>query len=212
MKIALIGATGFTGSAILQELAARGHEVTALASRPDAVAPHAQVTAQAADVMDTAALAASLRGADAVISAFSGHRQDDVLGYYMKGIRSIVAAVKAAQVARLLLVGGAGSLEVADGVQLLDTPDFPAAYKPTAEGARQALALLRDQAVLDWTVLSPSSQLLPGARTGVYRVGSDRLLVDAEGVSAISVGDLAAAMVDEVEHPRHRRQRFTAGY
>jgi putative NADH-flavin reductase len=115
-------------------------------------------------------------------------------------------------VQRLLVVGGAGSLEVAPGVQLLDTPQFPAAYKPTAEGARQALALLRDEQDLDWSMLSPSAVIAPGTRTGRFRLGTDQLLADAQGDSRISVEDYALAFGDELERPAHSRRRFTVGY
>jgi putative NADH-flavin reductase len=147
-----------------------------------------------------------------VISAFSGHAQDDILGYYMKGIRSIIAATKAAAVPRLLVVGGAGSLQVAPGMDLLDTPEFPAQWKPTAEGAREALQLLRQEPALAWTMLSPAAVIAPGARTGTFRIGSDQLLVDANGDSRISLADYAVAMIDELEKPTHSRQRFTVGY
>lgn len=112
----------------------------------------------------------------------------------------------------MLVVGGAGSLEVAPGVQLVDTPEFPAQWKGTAEGAREALKLLRAEAELDWTMLSPSAHLEPGERTGRFRLGTDQLLVDAQGASRISVEDYAVAMIDELERPAHARRRFTVGY
>ncbi|MDQ1918933.1 NAD(P)-dependent oxidoreductase [Massilia pseudoviolaceinigra] len=212
MNIVLIGATGFIGTALLNEALNRGHAVTALSTRPDKLAARERLQARAADVMDVAALTAQLAGADAVLSAFSGHAQGDVQAYYLTGARNIVAAVKEARVPRLLMVGGAGSLEVAPGVQLLDTPGFPEAYRASAEGARQALALLRAQASLDWTMLSPAAMISPGERTGVFRLGGDALLLDADGNSAISVEDYAVAMIDELEHPAHSRQRFTLAY
>ena len=212
MKIALIGATGFTGTAILNEALQRGHEVLALATRPEKLVPRAGMSARRVDVMDVAALTAQLRGAGVVVSAFSGHAQADVLAYYLAGARRIMDAVREAQAPRLIVVGGAGSLEVAPGVQLLDTPDFPAAYRASAEGARQALSLLRGEQQLDWTMLSPSMMLAPGERTGVFRSGTDQLLFDSRGNSAISVEDLAVALINEVETPAHRRARFTVGY
>lgn len=212
MNIALIGATGFIGTALLEEALARGHAVTALVRHPAKLADHPQLKAQQVDVADVAALAAHIEGADAVISAFSGHADSDVLGAYLAGFSAIVAAVKKAHVPRLLIVGGAGSLDVAPGLQLIDTPAFPAQYKATAEGARQALGMLRKEAALDWTMLSPSAVIAPGQRTGVFRLGGDQLLLDADGKSAISVQDFAMAMLDEAEQASHRRQRFTVGY
>ncbi len=212
MKIALIGATGYIGSALLAEAANRGHDVKALVSRPEKVPAQPGVQAVRADVQDRDALAALLAGADAVISAFSGHAQQDVRGYYLRGIESIVAATRAAGVPRLLLVGGAGSLDVAPGVQLLDTPGFPAQWKATAEGARDALRRLRAENELDWTMLSPAAQIEPGARTGKFRLGTDTLLADADGNSRISLEDFAVAMIDELEQPAHSRTRFTVAY
>ena len=212
MNIALIGAGGFIGSALLKEALARGHSVTALLTRPEKLAPAAGLKAVKADVNDTPALARELRGHEAVLSAFSGHAQQDVEGYYLRGIRSVLAAVREAGVPRLLVVGGAGSLEVAPGLQLLDTPQFPAEYKGTAEGARKALALLREEPQLQWTMLSPSAVIAPGERTGKFRLGGDALLTGADGQSRISVEDYAAAFIDELERPAHARQRFTVGY
>ena len=212
MNIALIGASGFIGSGLLKEALARGHQVTALVSRPEKLEAHANLTAVKVDVQDTPALAAKLQGHEAVITAFSGHAQADTYDYYLSGIRSIVAATKQAGVPRLLAVGGAGSLEVAPGVQVVDSPDFPEQWKASALGARAALNLLRDESTLDWTMLSPSAIISPGQRTGQFRLGKDQLLADAQGSSAISVEDYSVAMIDELEKPAHSRSRFTVGY
>ncbi|WUR11941.1 NAD(P)-dependent oxidoreductase [[Empedobacter] haloabium] len=212
MNIVLIGATGYVGSRLLDEALARGHQVTAIVTKPEKLAGRTGVTAVQADVLDQAGLAERLRGHDAVVSAFSGHAQSDVYDYYVRGITSVIAATKAAGVPRLLVVGGAGSLEVAPGVQLVDTPQFPAQWKGTAEGARQALNLLRAEPELDWTMLSPAAHLEPGTRTGQFRLGTDQLLVDAAGESRISVEDYAVAMIDELERPAHRRARFAVAY
>ena len=212
MKIAIIGATGYVGSALLNEAVARGHGVTALVSDPRKVPVSERIAAVQVDVLAQDDLAVKLKGHDAIISAFSGHAQTDVLGYYVQGIESIIAATKRADVPRLLLVGGAGGLQVAPGVQLIDTPQFPAQWKATAEGARRALDLLRREPYLDWTVLAPSAHLEPGERSGRFRLGQDDLLVDAEGHSHISLADYAVAMIDELEQPAHARTRFTVGY
>jgi uncharacterized protein len=211
MKVAIIGASGFTGSAITQEALARGHQITALVGNPSRVASAPQIVVRRIDVMDTAALAGAVHDHDAVISAFSGHAQQDVLGYYLRGIRSIVAATKHAEVPRLLVVGGAGSLMV-DGKELVDTPSFPPQWKATAEGARRALHLLQEERSLNWTMLSPSAHLVPGKRTGVFRLGADELLVGPNGQSEISLTDYAKAMIDELEKPARPRARFTVGY
>lgn len=212
MKVAIIGATGFVGSALLQEAVARGHEVTALVSSPIKVPASVNVTASQVDVLAQDSLTEKLQGHDAVISAFSGHAQSDVLDYYVKGIQSIISAAKAAGVPHLLVVGGAGTLEVAPGVQLIDTPQFPAQWKATAEGARHALTLLRNERELNWTFLAPSAHLEPGERTGKFRTGTDQLLVDEGGQSHISLADYAVAMIDELEQPAHSRDLFTVGY
>ncbi|RDZ27764.1 NAD(P)-dependent oxidoreductase [Lysobacter silvisoli] len=212
MHIALIGASGYIGSALREEALSRGHRVTALVGNPDKLAPAAGLTVAAADALDAQRLSAQLAGHDAVISAFSGHAQDDVRGYYNRGIAAIVEATKLAGVPRLLMVGGAGSLEVAPGVQLVDTPEFPEQYKATALGARDTLERLRGETALDWTLLSPAALISPGERSGRFRLGGDQLLVDEQGRSAISVQDYAVAMIDELEHPAHTRRRFTVAY
>jgi putative NADH-flavin reductase len=211
MKIALVGASGFIGSALRKEALSRGHTVTALVTDPSKIAPADGLQAVKADATDAQALVPLFEGQDAVISAFSGHAQEDVRGAYGRGIRSIIAAARQAK-RRLLVVGGAGSLEVAPGRQLLDTPDFPAAYRGSAEGARDALQWLREETALDWAMLSPSAMIAPGGRTGRFRLGTDQLLVAPDGSSRISVEDFAVAMLDEAQQPRHRGQRFTVGY
>lgn len=212
MKIALIGATGYIGSKLLQEALARGHQITALVSRPERVAVHPNVTALRADVFDEDALAGQLADHEAVISAFSGHAQSDTYGYYINGFRTILAAARRARIPRLLVVGGAGSLEVAPGVQVVDTPDFPEQWKQSALGARDALAMLKQETQLNWTMLSPAALIEPGKRTGTFRLGRDQLLVDAQGNSRISLEDYAVAMIDELEKPAHPRSRFTLAY
>jgi len=212
MKIALIGASGFIGSGLRKEALARGHEVTAIVSDPAKLEAAGHLRVVKADVLDGAALADHLADHDVVVSAFSGHAQSDTRGYYLRGIGSIIAAVKQAKVPRLLVVGGAGSLEVAPGLQVVDTPDFPAEWKASAEGARDALNLLRSEPGLEWTMLSPSAHISPGQRTGSFRRGTDQLLANSEGKSEISVEDYAVAMLDEAENPQHRRRRFTVGY
>lgn len=212
MKIALIGATGFIGSAILKEALARQHQVTALAAHPEKLLAADNLIAQTSDVQNVVQLSQQLNGFDAVISAFSGHANGDVLGYYVAGIKNIIQASKEAQVPRLLVVGGAGSLYVAPGLQVIDTPGFPPEYKASAEGARQALNLLLAETTLNWSMLSPSAMIAPGQRTNKFRLGGEQLLSDAEGKSHISVEDYAVAMINELEQPAHTRQRFTVGY
>lgn len=213
MKIAIIGATGYVGSKLLAEALARKHEVTALVSRPERVPAGSAANVQKTDVLDTAALAAQLQGQDVVITAFSGHAQgDQTYEYYVRGIKSIIAAAKLAKVKRLLVVGGAGSLEVAPGVQAVDTPEFPAEWKQSALGAREALNLLRQENELNWSMLSPAAHLVPGERTAKFRLGQDQMLVDGKGESRISVEDYAVAMLNEAEQEQHSRSRFTVAY
>lgn len=212
MNIALIGATGFVGSALLQELLARGHRVTAIVGGdPSRLAAHLQLTALAADAYQADAVARAVAGHDLVISAFNpGWGKPDIRERFVQGHQAIVAGVKAAGVPRFIEVGGAGSLYVAPGVQLIDTPEFPAEWKEGAEGARQALVLLQAERDLDWTFVSPPAMLAPGERSGRYQLGGDDLPMHGAAPAGISVQDLAVAIVDEAETPRHPRRRFTA--
>ena len=213
MKIAVIGATGFVGSAILQEALQRGHEVAAIVRTPDKLTPHAKLHPKKGDVYNEDEVVQLVTGHDAVISAFNpGWSDPDIYNQQVKGARSIINGVKKAGVKRLLFVGGAGSLEVKPGVQSVDLPEFPAEYKQGALATREALNLLRNEPSLDWSFLSPSADLFPGQRTGKFRLGTDQLLADAKGESRISVEDYAMAMIDEVEKPKHIRRRFTVGY
>lgn len=214
MKIALIGATGFVGTAVLEELIGRGHAVTALSRNPGALAPRPLLSVQAVDVYDVDAVAGAVQGHDAVVSAFNpGWSAPELYALYMKGSSAIVRGVEKAAVMRLLVVGGAGSLFVAPGVQLVDTPAFtehvPPNIVPGAKAARDALDALRENVTLAWTFLSPAAFLAPGERTGNYRLGGDQLLMVGDRPAGISVADLAVAIVDELERPRHVRARFT---
>lgn len=213
MKIALLGATGFVGSAILNEALERGHEVTAIARHPEKLAAHPKLHAQGGDIYNVDEVARLVAGHDAVISAFNpGWTNPDIHDLQVKGTKTIIAGVKKAGIKRLLFVGGAGSLEVKPGVQSVDLPEFPKEWKQGALATREALNLLRQEPGLDWSFLSPSADLSPGQRTGKFRLGKDQLLKDANGQSRISTQDYAVAMLDEVEKPSHVRQRFTVGY
>lgn len=201
-KIALIGASGNAGSRILKELSDRGHSVTAIARLPEKIATLAGVTPVKGDASDKDGLVALLTGHDAVISSVHFTASDPDL---------LIAAVRASGVKRYLVVGGAGSLEVAPGVTLVSTPEFPAAYKEEATAGGVFLGKLRNVRDLDWTFLSPSAMFVPGERTAKFRLGKDTLLTNDEG-SSISFEDYAIALVDEIEAPAHVKQRFTVGY
>lgn len=199
MKVALIGASGNAGSRILEELCRRGHEVIALARRATNICG---VIVKAINASDTEALIADIRGADAVISAAKFIDSDAA---------RLIEAVRAAGVKRYLVVGGAGSLETAPGVLEMHSPKFPLHVLPEATAGAEFLQQLRGSD-LDWTFLSPSRFFEPGERTEKFRIGQNQLLVAVDGRSAISMEDYAIAMVDELEQPKHFRQRFTVGY
>ena len=203
MKIAVAGASGRAGSRITAELAGRGHQVTGIARNPDKILAHPNVTAVKGDANDRAELARLWAGHDVAISSIHFSASD---------AETLIGAAKDSGVSRYLVVGGACSLEVAPGVRLVTTPGFPAAYKAEAEKGAAFLDRLRQEKELDWTFLSPSAMIDFGSRTGKFRLGTDQLLVDAEGKSFISFEDFAVAMADEIERPAHRRARFTVGY
>lgn len=201
-KVALIGASGAVGSRLLKELSDRGHTVTGIARSPEKIAVLPGVTARKGDVFDKEGLANLIRGHDVVISAVHFLDSDP---------ETLIAAVRASGVKRYLIVGGAGSLEVAPGKRLVDTPEFPTIYKAEAQKGADFLDTLKTVGDLDWTFLSPSAMFVPGERTGKYRLGKDTLLASDKG-SSISFEDYAIVMVDEIEKPAHVRQRFTVGY
>ncbi|MGO4306385.1 NAD(P)-dependent oxidoreductase [Cupriavidus sp. RAF12] len=203
MKIAIIGATGNVGSRLTDEALRRGHTVTALARHASQLPARDGLIPRDVDAADTKSLTEALAGHDAVIST---------VRFLQTTAPQIAGAVKTAGVKRLLVVGGAGSLYVGPGVQLVDTPGFPAQYKDEAAAGRDFLNALRGESELEWTFLSPSALFIPGERTGTFRVGEENLLSDAAGKSWISMEDYAIAMLDEIEKPAHVRQRYTVGY
>ena len=203
MKIAVIGASGNAGSRITAELARRGHAVTAIARNPGRIATGDNVTPTRGDLMDQAALTGLLAGHDAAISSVHFLASDPL---------KLIGAARDSKVGRYLVVGGAGSLEVAPGVRLVTTPGFPVAYKAEAEKGAAFLDLLRAEKELNWTFLSPSALFSAGERTGRFRLGTDQLLTAADGKRWISFEDFAVALADEIERPAHIRSRFTVGY
>jgi uncharacterized protein len=209
VRVVVFGADGRLGAAAVDELLRRHHTVRAVI-RPGKRRPPVEkrVTTVSADVTDPEAVAVAVRGAEAVISAI-GPGAGEAPHVITSAARSLIEGMRSAGVARVVVVGGAGSLEVRPGLELLDTPDFPPEWKGAALAHRDALGIFRDETELEWTVVSPAANVTPGHRTGHYRAGGDGLLVDGKGRSEISAEDFAVALVDEVETPRHIRRRFT---
>ncbi len=209
MKVVLFGASGMIGSRVLDELLYRGHTVKAVVRHPDQVHAADGVTVVQGDVTDRASVAAAAQGCDAAISAYSPPRTDP--GKLSDATHALIAGLSAAGVRRLIVVGGAGSLEVQPGVQLVDTPNFPPGWMAIALAHRDVLPIYKG-ADLDWTVFSPAALIEPGKRTGKFRLSGTRMVADDKGESRISVEDYAVALVDELENPQHVRQQFTIGY
>ncbi|SIT36380.1 Rrf2-linked NADH-flavin reductase [Paraburkholderia piptadeniae] len=210
LKIALFGATGMIGSRIAAEAARRGHQVTAFSRNPARVpADVANLKAAQADVTDAASVAAAARGHDVVASAYAPPMDDVAL--IGKATRALVDGTREAGIRRLVVVGGAGSLEVAPGKQLIDSEGFPEAYKAIALAHRDVLPILR-ASDLDWTFFAPAALIAPGERKGTFRTGAGSLIVDAQGNSSISAEDYAIAFVDELEQGRFVHQLATVGY
>lgn len=209
MNVVLFGATGMIGSRVLNELLSRAHHVTAVVRDPAKVPQRGGVTALKGDVLDAKDVVAKTAGADAVVSAYAPPQ--DSPGQVSDSVRALIAGVKESGAKRLLVVGGAGSLLVAPGVDIIDSGHLPAQYKDIAIAHRDALALLK-RADINWTYFSPAAFIQPGERTGKFRLGGDSLVADEKGNSSISAEDYAVALVDELEQPKHIRERFTAAY
>lgn len=215
-KVALIGATGFVGSHLLQELLDRGYEVTALARSVEKIQiKNDKLKTIAVDVTNSGALTEVLKGNDIVLSAYNpGWTNPNIYNDFIKGSETIQQAAKDAGVKRYVVIGGAGSLYI-DGKQIVDGADFPESIKPGATAARDYLNELKKESKLDWTMFSPAIDMHQGiktGRTGKYRLGTEEPVFDKDGESILSVEDLAVAVVDELENHKFSRQRFTAAY
>lgn len=214
-NVVLIGASGFVGTAILNELLNRGHKVTAIVRDPAKVtASNPNLKVIQADVTDTDVLIEASKGKDAVISAYNpGWKNPNIYEETLKNYPLIVDSVKKAGVERLLIVGGAGTLFYAPGKMVMDADDVPAKLLPGIKSLGEFyLNTLRKKNDIDWIFLSPAANMTPGERTGKFRIGKDDLVVDVNGDSNISVEDYAVAMVDELEQKHHHKERFTIGY
>lgn len=211
MNFVVFGASGMIGQQIAREALERGHHVTGIVRNPvTSSLSHERFHLVQGDASDPDSVAQAVAGHDVVISAI-GHAPDDQESL-VRAARALLAGCKGAQVRRLAVVGGAGSLEVAPGVQLMDTPAFPEVYRGATLAHRDALAVYRAEQALEWSVLSPPAFIAPGERTGRYRTATNQLLTDDNGESRISTEDYAVALIDEVEQPRFVRQRFTVAY
>ena len=210
MRVVLYGATGMIGTRILKELLSRGHVVTAVTRDPSKLGPQNNLTIEKGDMLDADSIAKVAKGSDVVVSSY-GPPDPAKAGQLAEAARALVAGVRRAGAPRIIMVGGAGSLEVSPGLQIVDAPTFPDAYKAVALAHRDAFHILRETD-LNWTYFSPAMMIQPGERTGKFRLGKDALIADDKGNSSISAEDYAIALVDEVEQGRHTKQRFTIGY
>lgn len=214
-NVTLIGASGFVGTAILNELLARGHRVTAVVRNPGKIGIKSpSLTVVQADVTDTSALVAACKGRDAVISAYNpGWTNPDIYEETLRNYPLILEAAKRSGAKRLLCVGGAGTLFCAPGLRVVDSGAIPDAIMGGVRSLGEFyLNTLMNEKDIDWIFFSPAGTLEPGKRTGKFRLGKDDLIMDENGNSHISVEDYAVAMVDELENPKHHYERFTIGY
>ncbi|RYG31102.1 NAD(P)-dependent oxidoreductase [bacterium] len=211
MNIALYGATGTIGRRILNEAVSRSHKISAISRHPEKTPASEGVTPGRGDVGDVENVVETVKGHDAVVCAITlDHLNPNAAE---ETVSSLTEGLKRAGVSRLLIVGGAGSLEIAPGELLFHTPNFPEAWREGALAHGKVLELFRkDGGGLEWTYFSPAALIEPGERTGEFRLGTDQLVVDEEGNSRISAEDYAVALVDELESPKHLQSRFTIGY
>ena len=209
MHIALYGATGASGSRILAELLSRNHQVTAIVRNPARLPAQPGLAVAEGDVSSADAIAEKIKGTDAVVSAYAPPADDT--DQLVSATEQLITAVRQSRVPRLLVVGGAGSLEVAPGVTVIDSGHLPAQWLPIAISHAKTLDLLK-KSDINWTYFSPAAFFVPGERTGKFRLGTNQLLANEQGDSRISLEDYAIALVDELETPKHERSRFTIGY
>jgi len=210
MKIAIFGAGGTIGQRITLEALVRGHEVKALVRHLDGFPiAHPRLSVMKADILDPVSIAEAIADADVVVNATSGNNQADPRAFYLDSARATIEGIQRAGIKRLIVVGGAASLEVAPGVMLIDTPAFPEAWKGVALPMIETLNIYRSS-TSNWTFFSPSALITPGKRTGKYRRGTDQLLTNEQGESFISAEDYAFVLLDEIEQPQAVGQRFTA--
>ncbi|MCC7461017.1 MAG: NAD(P)H-binding protein [Gammaproteobacteria bacterium] len=217
LAIVVFGGSGRIGQRIIDEALARGHRVTAVSRRPQPASAPARdrLSYAIGDILDAASVARLAQGQDVVVDATAsgggltpGGQGED---FHLRAAQSLVSAMRSIgrKAPRLLVVGGAATLEVEPGKLLIDT--MPGA-RGEPVGQKLAFDYYRTVADVSWTFLSPSQKIVPGTRTGKFRLGGDQLLRDAAGNSSISMEDFAVAMLDEIEHPAHVRRRFTVGY
>jgi putative NADH-flavin reductase len=216
MRIVLFGATGNIGQRITAEALQRGHEVVGVVREPSqSTSPDPRVKLVKGDATSGDSVAKVAKGAEVVVSAISPRPNSRGMAAprLADAARALIAGTRKAGVKRLLVVGGASTLEVAPGLRLLDAPGFPEIYKAEAMEGAESLDVYRSEGEgLDWTFVSPAAEIFPGERTGEYRTSSEQLLTDKSGKSRITMEDYAVALVDEIENPQHAGQRFGVAY
>jgi putative NADH-flavin reductase len=210
MNVVVYGATGNSGSEIVKELLRRGHKVTGVARKVESLKDQAGVTAKTDDLENVDRIAEVIQGADVVVSAYQP--PSDNTDALIEVTKRELEAVKKAGVPRLIIVGGAGQLEVAPGVTLIKSGYLPAEYMPIALSHEKAAQVLKESSGVNWTYIAPAAYFVPGERTGKYRTGTNNLVSDEKGESRISFADYAIALVDEIEKPKHERALFSVGY